>query len=492
MATAWQKAFQRIFWKNRPNTSTPLGESKLLPMDAAIDEIDDRVVNLRTTKAEQSDLLLAFKNISFNSQTGVFTITKFNDTTITIDTDIEKIAVNFDYDDDPTSAHYQSLIITLDDGTVKYVDMSALLTQYEFTDTSTIHFSVTNGNVSANIINGSITTDYFAPSVMAAFTAQVNAAEGHAEDSEAWAIGKKNGTDVPSTADQYHNNAKYYSEVADDFSEDSEAWAKGTRDGVDVGSSDPTYHNNSKYYAEQAEASLANTVRSFNLRTGAVTPADGDYDISQIAPTSGATAGQIPILVNNGTTQEPNLEFEMQDIPASGHTVENASGTDMTKRTNLQFADAKVTDDSTNDRTKVNVLQDAMSLDDFLDAQNLDDGIYPVTEDDNTVLSSDMISHGNGTVEQAIDGKVSKSDLITRVEGITLNNGSSGGYYAGWSAPSGYIPIAFAVDWTTLALSEATSGISFYLGYEDNGMCFIFSNQQLSTSVNFRVTYIKV
>lgn len=32
---------------------------------------------------------------------------------------------------------------------------------------------------------------------------------------------------------------------------DSEAYALGTRDGEDVGSSDPAYHNNAKYYAEQ-------------------------------------------------------------------------------------------------------------------------------------------------------------------------------------------------------------------------------------------------
>ena len=37
--------------------------------------------------------------------------------------------------------------------------------------------------------------------------------------------------------------------------EESEAWAVGQRDGVDVGVDDPTYHNNSKYYKEQAELS---------------------------------------------------------------------------------------------------------------------------------------------------------------------------------------------------------------------------------------------
>ena len=40
--------------------------------------------------------------------------------------------------------------------------------------------------------------------------------------------------------------------------EESEAWAVGTRDGVPVLPTDPTYHNNSKYYAGQAETSKDN------------------------------------------------------------------------------------------------------------------------------------------------------------------------------------------------------------------------------------------
>ena len=38
-------------------------------------------------------------------------------------------------------------------------------------------------------------------------------------------------------------------------SEDSEAWAVGQRNGVDVPPTDVTYHNNSKYYSQQSEAS---------------------------------------------------------------------------------------------------------------------------------------------------------------------------------------------------------------------------------------------
>ena len=88
---------------------------------------------------------------------------------------------------------------------------------------------------------------------------------------EAWAVGKRNGVDVESTDPTFHNNAQYYAEYAEDQKDlslvarqtaeakaiDSEAWAVGQREGVDVGQTDETFHNNSKYYADKAEQGAA-------------------------------------------------------------------------------------------------------------------------------------------------------------------------------------------------------------------------------------------
>lgn len=43
----------------------------------------------------------------------------------------------------------------------------------------------------------------------------LTASKGYAEDSEAWAVGKRNGTDIPASDETYQNNAKYYSGNAD-------------------------------------------------------------------------------------------------------------------------------------------------------------------------------------------------------------------------------------------------------------------------------------
>ena len=53
-----------------------------------------------------------------------------------------------------------------------------------------------------------------------------------------------------------------YKNEAEQSAEDSEAWAVGERDGEAVEDTDPTYHNNSKYYSEQAYASSQSASQS--------------------------------------------------------------------------------------------------------------------------------------------------------------------------------------------------------------------------------------
>ena len=209
-------------WKDYPDITTPILAQELNRNETSVDTIDDRVVAMDTTKANQSDLLTTLADVSFNSSNGKFTFTKKNGSTVEVDTDLEKLAINFDYDDDPTSAHYQQLVITLEDGTVKYVDMSALITQYEFTDSSQIHFTVTNGVISATVIQGSITENMLQPNFLAdcrnaktgAETAQ-SGAEAQALVAEGYAKGTQNGQAVGPGSPYYQNNAKFFKDQAE-------------------------------------------------------------------------------------------------------------------------------------------------------------------------------------------------------------------------------------------------------------------------------------
>ena len=80
-----QKAHSNINWENYPSTDTPINETNLNAMDNSIDTIDDRVIVLDTSKANQSDLLQSVKGITYNTTTGVFVFTWQNGTTLNVD-----------------------------------------------------------------------------------------------------------------------------------------------------------------------------------------------------------------------------------------------------------------------------------------------------------------------------------------------------------------------------------------------------------------------
>ena len=58
---------------------------------------------------------------------------------------------------------------------------------------------------------------------------------------------------TPSQFEQFVEIVKEDADRAEAGATDSEAWAIGERNGEEVGDTDPTYHNNSKYYSHRAE-----------------------------------------------------------------------------------------------------------------------------------------------------------------------------------------------------------------------------------------------
>ena len=254
-------ASKNDWWRNLPDITTPITQDELNRNETTVDVIDDRVIVLDSSKANQTDMLQAVRSIGYTAATGTFRVTFFNGTYIDIDTDIEKLAINFDYDDDPTSPNYQKIIITLQDGTKKYIDLSALITEYEFNSSQTIQAIVSGGEVSFEVINGSITEDKLEPNFLANCRIEVALAEGYAEDSEAWAVGQRQGVDVPDTDDTYHNNSKYYSEQSDlsaqsalvtkgeceDILEEVQAAASNYRFWVDMETGEMMYEDTSNY-----------------------------------------------------------------------------------------------------------------------------------------------------------------------------------------------------------------------------------------------------
>ena len=167
------KAHVPINWENYPSDETPLNERNLNKMDSAIGIIDDNVVTLDATKATKTEVATLVADVTFEESTGIITITKKNGSKVTIDTQMEKIAVNFTYN--PTT---QQIILTLIDGTKQYIDLSALITQYEFLDSDTVAFYIdSSGKVSAIVKEGSIEEKHLEPNYLAKIKVEAAKAE---------------------------------------------------------------------------------------------------------------------------------------------------------------------------------------------------------------------------------------------------------------------------------------------------------------------------
>lgn len=266
-----QKAYSRINWENYPSEQTPINESNLNRMDSALDEVDDRVITLDTTKAEITDISTLVESVTVDDATGEITLTKYNGSTTVIQTTLNKIAVNFSYD-----YATQDLILTMNDGTEARISLAALIQNNEFDDTPTIDFTVSQtGHVSAIVVEHSIgdehlRTDYLADIRVSEANAAQSAtdAEAHKLNAEAWADGQKGGVNIPSTDPQYNNNSLFYSRISSSYAkgqtglrtgEDtdnssyyaniSQSWARGAtglRTGEDT--------NNSKYFSDLSQS----------------------------------------------------------------------------------------------------------------------------------------------------------------------------------------------------------------------------------------------
>ena len=211
MAT-WTKLFSNFAWKNRPDTSTPLGQTLLNRLNNAINGIDDRVVTLNAEKASTNDLNGSIVNVRLDEKTGVFTFTRFDGTTFTINTALEEVVTNFRYD-----YQTQSLVLTLADGTTQNIDLSALITQYEFTSSATILFTVgTDGKVTANIKPNSITDQMLQKNYLADITTQANTAVSASQSA----------LESQSLAEQYAENAKASALTANTHKESARGYAE--------------------------------------------------------------------------------------------------------------------------------------------------------------------------------------------------------------------------------------------------------------------------
>lgn len=253
--------YRLIDWKDYPNISTPIMASNLNHMDGEIGALrtetntqTNDISQLKVQKANNTDLLQAVQSVTMNLQTGVLTITHFNGNVITFDTSIEKIATNFRVDDDPSSPHYMCLVITLDDGSYQYVDLTTILEILTFGGSDRIQVTKSGNNYTFDIKRGSITADYLDTNYLAQITANMQLAEQYATNAHLYSDAAVQAATQATTA---AGNAANSAMSSANSALVSEGYATGKQNGTDVTSESPYYENNAKYYNDNIQTLIA-------------------------------------------------------------------------------------------------------------------------------------------------------------------------------------------------------------------------------------------
>lgn len=234
-ATALTKYYFPFTWRNKPSLESPINEVHLNHIEDGINEMDNRILILAQDKADASDMANVFIDFDIDDNTGIMTFTRFDGTTKSRDTPMEKIILNCYLEDN-------NFVLVLADGTKQKVSMAEFIDTYTFTNSDTIRFTVNGKNVSADIPDGKITLSKLEPTIMSTirqYTLDAQTSKGVAEQAastaQGWAIG---GTGFEG------NSAKYYASK-------SQRYAVGGVEEGDAKDNAKAYCEAAKGYAEQ-------------------------------------------------------------------------------------------------------------------------------------------------------------------------------------------------------------------------------------------------
>lgn len=215
------KIYSRIMWENRPSIKTPINEQNLNSMDAAIYDLDDRIILVDSTKLSIVDSAHDIVDWILDENTGIITITKRNGEVSEYDLNIEKIPVSFSMSEDGL------ITLTTEDGTEFTANISDVIPIINFSDSDTISvqkttdgkentykleikdFSVTERKLQPNFLSEIKLNAEKAQLSEQSAAEQASKAEKQAKISESWAVGQTGERDG-----ENFDNSKYYSEVS--------------------------------------------------------------------------------------------------------------------------------------------------------------------------------------------------------------------------------------------------------------------------------------
>lgn len=270
---ALPKLFQRIFWHN--NTDPAINETNLNAISKGLSDVDDRVINVATTIMETVPAI----------EEDIADLQELADKLEEMTANPPYIGANGNWYvwDTQTEAYVDSGI----DASITVTIQEIIMLAYNATP------YVTN--------TGTQTDPIFHLYIPQAKSAYQSAVDGGFSGTEAQF------NDLIGNVDQYAADAEQ-------SAEDSEAYAIGKRSGTDVPSTDPAYHNNSLWYSQQAATSETNAAQSASDALGAASQISSLLQVPQFTVdfTTGNlmyTMDAVYSFVINTTTG--NLEWEV-------------------------------------------------------------------------------------------------------------------------------------------------------------------------------------
>ena len=211
-------------------------------------------------KASQDVVDKSIRTVELDSATGILTFIRQDGSSYTIDTMLEKIVTNFDYD--PLT---QSLVFTASDGTSHIVSIAEFVTNNEFAGSDQITFSVAGGIVTANIKNGCITDAMLDSTIKTSLEGFRDAAKKSADNAAASETNaatnasgaRKSAGEAAKSADAAKLSEQVASGYIDDVKSNAELAKSYAVGGTETRPGENT--DNAKYYKDLADSARSST-----------------------------------------------------------------------------------------------------------------------------------------------------------------------------------------------------------------------------------------
>lgn len=209
--------------------------------------IDGRYTKAQSDASLKSKTDPLIKSVGLDPQTGIWTFTKENGQTVTVDTNLEKIALDAKLDPDT-----KEFVLTLADGTEQRVSLSSFVRFLEFVSSDEIAFLTTGNTVKAGIKSGSIAEDKLNPALFSRLDTAVSTAESSAANAQTYA----------QKAQTQATNAAGSAVDAGIDAHNAETWTEGGQLMSEGGTLLPEHTTGAKEYAQMAQTSAGQAASS--------------------------------------------------------------------------------------------------------------------------------------------------------------------------------------------------------------------------------------